>query len=163
MKHSLLKKGILLMLLLLGSVSVQGQNAIVMKMKDGTKNVVCLSAPESAPSLTPDVLFDGGDIVIRGDHELRVAMSDVLSYIYLTENSGIDAVSNGSPTIVFKRNEISILHQPDGTVAMMYSLNGTLAKRVVTQGNEATISIEDLPKGVYVITVGKSSYKFLNR
>ena len=79
MNNFQLKKSVLFMLLLFGFVSVQARNAIVMKMKDGTQNVVFLSASESDPSLTPNVTFDEGDIVVRGDHELRLEMSDVLS------------------------------------------------------------------------------------
>lgn len=160
MNHLQLKKSVLFMLLLFGFVCVQAQNAIVLKMKDGTQNVVYLSAPDSDPSLVPSVTFDENDIVVRGDHELRVEMSDVISYVYIPKGAGIDDVCRNSPTVVFKGDIISVMNQ-EGAVVMIHAANGALVKRVVAQSNEATISLEDLTDGVYVITVGRSSYKFL--
>ena len=157
-------KSILSLALALGAYAVGcAQTAIVVKMLDGTKNVVLLSAPESDASQVPQVTFDGDDIVIRGDHELRLAMSDVRHYVYSFDPSGVNVVKDDSPTIVYGRDRIIVTGRGDGGPVTVYSVNGAAVRRVTAPGGEAVIPIEDLPQGVYVLTTGQSSYKFLKR
>ena len=157
-----MRKIILLLMLLIAYGGLQAQNAMVLKMKDGTKNVVYLRGPESSPTMVPFVTFEGGDIVIHGDHELRLPMSTVQRYTYTDSPDAITTVEL-KPVVLFKGNEIALSNHPAGTVAMVYNVSGMLVKRATSTGGDATISLAELPKGVYVITIGSSTYKFMKR
>ncbi|MBR1550855.1 MAG: T9SS type A sorting domain-containing protein [Muribaculaceae bacterium] len=158
-----MKKIILFLLMIIAFAGAQAQNAIVLKMKDGTKNVVYLRGPETSPTMVPYVTFEEGDVVIRGDHELRMAMADVQNYVYTDTPNGIATIGGTTPIVQFKQNEISIARQPQGTEAAVYTVGGSLVRSVACQGGDATISLDDLPQGVYLIKVGSVTYKFLKR
>lgn len=158
-----MKKIILFLLLSIVCAGVQAQNAMVLKMKDGTRNVVYLRAPSTSPTMIPYVTFEDGDIVVRGDHELRVSMADVQHYIYTETPDGIETVGAATPIVKFRGNDITVVNQPQGTATLVYTANGTLVKSMTYQGQAATISLEELPQGVYLIKVGSVTYKFLKR
>ena len=63
--------------MIIAFAGAQAQNAIVLKMKDGTKNVVYLRGPETSPTMVPYVTSEEGDVGIRGDLELRTARAHV--------------------------------------------------------------------------------------
>ena len=136
---------------------------MVLKMKDGTRNVVLLQGPESSPMMTPYVTFDGDEIVVHGDHEVRALMSEVQNYMYTGGESGITTINDAVPTVMFKRDVIEILNQPEGTTTTIYAIGGQLVKCVESHGTSAQITVDDLPMGVYVVKVGRSTYKFLKR
>lgn len=94
--------------------------------------------------MIPYITFEGDDIVIRGDHELRVAMSDVQRYVYTDTPAGIDAVGDATPTVVFRRDEIDIYNQPENAVLEVYAVNGSLVKSV-NLNNEKTAIISICP------------------
>ena len=158
-----MKKFITLLLLLSVVVTVQAQSAMVLKMKDGTRNVVLLQGPESSPMMTPYVTFEGDEIVVHGDHEVRALMSEVQNYMYTGGESGITTINDAVPTVMFKRDVIEILNQPEGTTTTIYAIGGQLVKCVESHGTSAQITVDDLPMGVYVVKVGRSTYKFLKR
>ena len=102
-----MKKIILFLLLSIVCAGVQAQNAMVLKMKDGTRNVVYLRAPSTSPTMIPYVTFEDGDIVVRGDHELRVSMADVQHYIYTETPDGIETMGAATPIVKFRAGSIS--------------------------------------------------------
>ncbi len=144
-------------------VTVQAQSAMILNMKDGTRNIVLLQGPESSPMMTPYVTFEGDEIVVHGNHEVRALMSEVQNYVYTGGKSGITTINDAVPTVTFKRDEIVITHQPEGTTTTVYTVGGVLVKSVESHGTSAQIAVDDLPMGVYVVKVGRSTYKFLKR
>lgn len=158
-----MKKLIILLLFATALVAtVQAQNTIVLKMKDGTKNVVFLKGPDSSPYMTPYITFEDNDIVIYGDQELRLPMSQVQNYTY-SDHTSIKTVVGETPTVLFKNNEIDIANQPEGTTAMIYAANGQLVKSVTTKGSNSQISLDGLAQGVYVMKMGRATFKFVKR
>lgn len=154
---------ILLMLLLLTVAGGRAQTALTLKMTDGSQNVVYLKGPDTAPAMVPYITFEGDDMVIHGDQELRVAMKDVQHYIYSNKISGVDAIGNDVPTVEFKSNEIVVSNRLEGSETLIYSANGSLVRSVLQKGEATQISLDGLAEGVYLIKVGSVTYKFLKR
>lgn len=156
-----MKKIILLLLLLTAAIGVSAQNAVVLYMLDGTKNVVYIKSPDTNPSLIPTITFDEGDMIISGDHVLRVTMSDVKRYIYTNNPSGVDDVKKAEPTLVFNGDVISVTNMPAGTPLEVYGINGSLVRSASLRGDAGQLSLEGLAEGVYIVKVGKTTYKIL--
>ncbi len=50
----------------------------------------------------------------------------------------------------------------DGAIVTIYTLNGQVQKRFVAAG-QTQIDLGDLPKGVYIVKVGKQAKKIINK
>jgi len=50
----------------------------------------------------------------------------------------------------------------DGAIVTIYTLNGQVQKRFVAAG-QTQIDLSDLPKGVYIVKVGKQAKKIINK
>ena len=125
----------LLLLMLAGFLSptlAKGQNAIILQMKDGSKNVVSLEAPSSGTD--PSITFDGSEMVITGGKTLRVKLSDVLRYTYGDASTGIQEI--GDATLLIR-------------------------SFVAKAGETVRFSLSKLPSGVYLLKNGSVTYKIL--
>ena len=123
----------LLLLMLAGFLSptlAKGQNAIILQMKDGSKNVVSLEAPSSGTD--PSITFDGSEMVITGGKTLRVKLSDVLRYTYGDASTGIQEIGDATPGILFQNGEIVFTNQTEGMHAEIYNAGGLLIRSFAT-------------------------------
>ena len=95
-----MRRIILLLMLLIAYAGLQAQNAMVLKMKDGTKNVVYLRGPESSPTMVPFVTFEGGDIVIHGDIPV-VWTNKNYRMVYLNMGHGDEGFIDATQNLLF--------------------------------------------------------------
>lgn len=79
--------------------------------------------------------------------------------ISVQPNSGVDTPSFNNPNISIRENSINITHVPNKNIVSIYLANGTLVKKVISNGNDITYSPSS--KGIYIVVIGTRSYKVI--
>lgn len=162
---SMLNRFLLLMLALLslqGTVSVlhaegEGQ-MLVLYRKNGQKIVYNLEDE-------PNIRFQAGKLVIMTDRlRAEYVLGDVVSYRFEGDMDAISAPHAQGSGFEQKGDEIVVYGLPSGEPVMLYSPAGTLiAQKKAGSDGTASMTLAGQPKGVYVVTVGDESIKFLKR
>jgi allophanate hydrolase subunit 2 len=153
------KKKLLLLLLavLLAPATVKAQNAVIIKMKDGSHNVVSLEAPQ--PGVSPTMTFEGDELVVTGGRTLRLKLSDILRYKFGDYALGIREIGNRTPGVAFHGDDITFSNQPAGTRAEVYTAGGVMVRQLTMSSAEARLSLGGLASGIYILKVGDQTYK----
>lgn len=137
-----------------------GPNAVIVHMKDGSKNIVSLEDPVSGQ--TPTISFDGGDLVVKGGQTLRVRLSEVKRYtfgVYAHEKEVIDTSIGKKPSIVLQGNDVIISNLPIGSIATIYNVSGVAVLQTEIGSQEARLSLSGLPAGIYILKAGSQTLK----
>ena len=162
---SMLNRFLLLMLALLslqGTVSVlhaegEGQ-MLVLYRKNGQKIVYNLEDE-------PNIRFQAGKLVIMTDRlRAEYVLGDVVSYRF---EGNIDAISTPRAKgtgFEQKGDEIVVYGRRSGEPVMLFNPAGALlVQKEVGSDGTASMTLAGQPKGVYVVTVGEESIKFMKR
>ncbi len=83
-----------------------------------------------------------------------------------TVPTGIDSPvgkSEAEVTIMPASEEIRLMGCKEGTKVSIYDTAGRNVKQVTLNSAEGTVFIGDLPKGIYVVSVGKARVKFMKK
>ena len=150
---------ILLMAGCLISLAAHAQNAVIIQMKDGTKNVIALENIQGGQS--PTIAFEGNELVVTSSHTLRLDMSKVLRYTFGDYATGIHETGNHTAEVVFLGGDIKISNQPASTRAKIFNASGVLMRSIEVGNTTAQITLNGLPAGVYILKVGCTTYKIL--
>lgn len=137
-----------------------GPNAVIVHMKDGSKNIVSLEDPMSGQ--TPTITFDGGDLVINGGQTLRVKLSEVRRYtfgVYAHEKDIIETSIDKKPSILLQGDNIILSNLPDGSIATLYNVGGVTVRQTVIEGRGTRLSLSGLPAGIYILKAGSQTLK----
>ncbi len=125
-----------------------------------------------ALSDSPEMSFSDGNLVVacQGD-ELTTSLADVKDYTFVVEHvsTGINsipvaegAVASQQPTFSFRDAKINGLKA--GARVGIYSINGTLVSNINADAQgAASINLNNLPKGVYILRTPNKSFKIINR
>ena len=145
---------LMIMLALLASVHVKAQT-LVLHHPDGTTTDVELITQ-------PHIEFVGGRILITSTVlNMDYAKEDVLCFTY--KGSGTDGVKAIKKEIDYSQHdEKLVLHgisQRDKVA--VYTTNGVRVPAcLIINGTDATLSLNAIPKGVYLLTVNGRTSKF---
>ena len=85
-------------------------------------------------------------------------LEDVLRYTYITNSTGI-MQPEASVKVKQGRNSITFFNLKQDTKVNVYGTDGKLAKTVIVNSTETTVSLSELPLGVYVISANGATYK----
>lgn len=146
-----------LLAVLLMPATAKAQNAVIVKMKDGSKNVVSLENPKTGVS--PSISFEGNELVITGGQTLRLKLSDVARYTFGDYTTGIHEIGRHTPSVAFHGDIITFSNQPTGINAEVYNAEGLMVRRLKINGSNAHLSLAGLSSGIYILRVGNQTYK----
>lgn len=110
----------------------------------------------------PKLTFSGGELIIKsGECETSYKVSDLQRYTFkFAESSGITQSADKSQTITQTAGHIRLDGLSPDTQIKTFSVNGILVATDAADSNgSATISVSNLPKGVYIIKYGDKSTK----
>lgn len=151
-----MKKLLLSTLLMLSFGSVVAKS-LVITLTNGSKVYYLL---DSSGLKNPVMRFDGDNVVVDADtytfsgiREFRISMDD--------DPTGIEAVVAARPSM--KLNGQSLYVETADPV-MLFSANGqkVSAPSVASDGLQM-VDVSALPKGIYVVKAGDTSFKFLKK
>ena len=145
------------LLLVAGTLGVRAQNAIVVYQKDGT--VAKFSFMEK-----PVVTYSGSDLV------MTTSKTSVQYPIYLLQKIGfdvddiintVDEVKLPQTQFSFRGSTLTVKGGEPGSVVSLYTIKGTMAGQYRLDGNGcATIPLQNLGKGLYIVKTKQLSFKF---
>lgn len=139
--------------LLLGfSLLPAGAKSVVFTLKDGTL-VYYLLGGEVAPVMR---FGDEGTLTINAD---SYEVSGIKNF-YISQTDDPSAVATPQTARPTLAGGLFSVHAAAGTAVAVFNLVGTRQDIPVTQqGNTVTLDLHALPRGIYIIKVGKESFK----
>ena len=151
-------------LLLVGSISLKAaeeKNALVVRLKDGTEVQFITSE-----KLT--VTNNGNDVVFKSSTATATYPRSNVTKFYFKAAvlNSIEKVQNEQRiNFLMQSDYILITSTEKLTKPMIYNINGMMLATSVNQisTNSATISILSLPRGIYIVTANKQSFKFIKK
>ena len=150
-----MKKTVLLLALLVQSslLLAQGSPVISIKQKSGNEIIIELST-------NPVITFKGEEMVVTNTFtSISIPLGDIEAYT-VGETTSIEGISSQPQ---YKDGCLYFSDLPEGTPVNVYSLSGVLVGRqVVSCDRSAKVSLDLLPKGVYVVNVLKNNIKITN-
>ena len=151
-------------LLLVGSISLKAaeeKNALVVRLKDGTEVQFITSE-----KLT--VTNNGNDVVFKSTTATATYPRSNVAKFYFKPAvlNSVEKIQNEQRiNFLMQRDYILITSTEKLTKPMIYNINGMMLATSVNQisTNSATISISSLPRGIYIVTANKQSFKFIKK
>ena len=118
----------------------------------------------------PVISFDADSMVVTSVNEvLRTDLAGIADYAFNEENitTGINGIAQKNQVGVipsFQSGSVDFSGLKDGNTIHVFSMNGQAVQtvKVDAQGN-ATVSLSQLPKGIYIIKAPSQSYKVVNK
>lgn len=148
---------ILLAMLMIPLWQATAGTALVVKYTDGTAKTTFLLSQK------PEISFLEGTMYIKsGDGDFSFELSEVEDFHFADEGAGIKSTpldNDGSYVEMLDGNVVKIGGNGSRKVAV-YDMNGKVtAAKVSTVGDIATISLGNIPNGIYIIKYGNKSIK----
>lgn len=128
---------------------------IVIKQKSGNETVFELST-------NPIITFLGEDMVITNDFtSISFPLEDIDSYT--ADNGTTTAIASTKEKPMFENGRILFNGISKGTPISVYSLDGRLISKQMTDADKAEVPLISLPKGTYIICVENNKIKVINK
>lgn len=153
-----MKKGLLLLMLVVSALSVMAENAIVVWQRNGAKT-------EFSFKQNPKTSYNGNNFVISTDDQevsFNVLTLQKVTFI-LDSDSGIKDVKVDAK-FRFHDNVIDVSGAAPGSLLRIFSIKGNLCgKFIVDNDGRISVDLGSYTSGVYIINLGKASYKVIKR
>ena len=151
-----MKKEILLFVLMLLPMVASADDAqIVIKQKSGNETILKLST-------NPVITFEDENMVVASDIiQISIPMGDIDDYVV---NNGTTAIEPVTTQPQFTRGHIIFSDVAAGSPVYIHTLDGkVVGKQVADASGKADVSLENLPKGAYIINSQNNSIKVINK
>ena len=151
-----MKKEILLFVLMLLPMVASADDAqIVIKQKSGNETVLKLST-------NPVITFEGENMVVASDViQISIPLDDIDDYVVSDGTTAIEPVTT-QPR--FTRGHVIFSGVAAGSPVYIHTLDGkVVGKQVADASGKADVSLENLPKGAYIINSQNNSIKVVNK
>ena len=151
--------------LLVGSISLKAAEeekmALVVRLNDGTEVQFITSEKLTITNTGNDVVFKSTTATATYPRS-NVAKFYFKAYI----PSAVEKVQSNQKTNFLLHGDYILITSTE-TLAkpMMFNINGMMFSASVNKisNNSATISISSLPRGIYIVTANKQSFKFIKK
>jgi hypothetical protein len=151
-----MKKEILLFVLMLLPMVASADDAqIVIKQKSGNETVLKLST-------NPVITFEGERMVVASDViQISIPLDDIDDYVVSDGTTAIEPVATQPQ---YTRGHVIFSGIAAGSPVFIHTLDGkVVAKQAADASGKADVSLENLPKGAYIISSQNSSIKVINK
>lgn len=150
-----MKSRLLLLLLLFSAASYADDAKITIKQKSGNETILKLST-------NPIITFSGETMVVTNEFiTIIVPLDDIDSYVVKDGTTGIE---QPIAEHLFANGHVIFHGLPTGTPIYVYALDGRKVSMIMADySGKADVSLEQLPKGTYIINALKNSIKVINK
>lgn len=148
---------ILIPFLLIVSIASADDQCLMIWMTDGSAKAIALSNE-------PVTTFSDGNMVVKTSKStitFPLSIIDKYTYEYMPD----DVAAPKTEKINFSSdgNAITFKGLKEGTEIKVYSTSGVLVKLQTAMHSPATITLNDLPNGVYAVKVDGITYSIMKR
>ena len=128
---------------------------IVIKQKGGNETTLELST-------NPVITFSGEDLVITNDYTtISIPLDDIDKYEVTDGTTGIEPKTIEP---LFSNGHVIFNGIPMGCPIHIYALDGRMVSQVKAgSSGRAEVSLEDLPKGAFIIATQNNRIKVINK
>jgi hypothetical protein len=150
-----MKKQLLLLVMLLLPMLADADAQIVIKQKGGNETVLKLST-------NPVITFEGENMVVACDViQISIPLGDIDDYVVSDGTTAIEPVTT-QPR--FTRGHVIFSGVAAGSPVYIHTLDGkVVGKQAADASGKADVSLENLPKGAYIINSQNNSIKVINK
>lgn len=151
-----MKKQLLLLVMLLLPILASADEAqIVIKQKSGNETILKLST-------NPVITFDGENMVVTSDViQISIPLGDIDDYVV---NEGTTAIEPVTTQPQYSRGHVIFSGVAAGSPVYVHTLDGkVVSKQAADASGKADVSLENLPKGAYIISSQNNSIKVINK
>ena len=151
-----MKLRLFLLLMSLATLSAYADDArIVIKQKSGSETILELSTH-------PVITFSGEDMVVTSDFtSISIPLDLIDCYTAYDDATGIEPIV--TPPL-YANGHVVFRSLPKGTEVRVYTVEGHLVRsQPADDFGQTDISLDMLPKGVYVISTPACKIKIINK
>lgn len=151
-----MKLRLLFVVMFVATLSAYADDAcIVIKQKSGNETILELSA-------NPIITFSGEDMVVTSSlTTIAIPLADVDSYTAYDATTGIRPLTDAPQ---FANGHVLFSGLAKGSDVRIYTADGRLVSHQQADASgHAAVSLDSLPKGVYVIRTPDNSIKIINK
>ena len=151
-----MKNKILFFILALLPIAASAEDAqIVIKQKGGNETVLKLST-------NPVITFEGENMVVASDViQISIPLGDIDDYVV---NNGTTAIEPVKAQPQYTCGHVIFSGVADGSPIYIHTLDGkVVGKQAADASGKADVSLENLPKGAYIISSQNNSIKVINK
>lgn len=109
------------------------------------------------------ITFTATDMVVKtSDGENTFALADLLKMAFAQEPTPVDGIQAATEGLLqYAGGELTVGAEAKGQILALYAQNGALLSSQKVGKSGASLSITQLPKGVYIVRVGKTAVKIV--
>ena len=150
-----MKKLLLLLFLFVATATYADDAQIVIKQKSGNETILKLST-------NPVITFEGEKMVVASDViQISIPIDDIADYSVSDGTTSIEPVS-AQP--LYTRGHVIFSGIAAGSPVYVHTLDGkVVGKQAADASGKADVSLENLPKGAYIISSQNNSIKVINK
>jgi hypothetical protein len=149
-----MKKIYYLLLCCLSTIGVWAQPSskysLVVEMANGSTQTFQLST-------RPNVTFQDNQFVIsQAGSNVEFSMDNVSSFYFVDSNTGVESLRNDEVTVSYDGQNIVVSGATKGVLVTNLEGIAQHCKATRVNDNLLSVSLENLPSGVYVVSIGKN-------
>ncbi len=150
-----MNKLLLLLFLFVATATYADDAQIVIKQKGGNETILKLS-------LNPIITFVGENMVVTSDViQISIPIDDIGGYVVSDGTTGIGPVTTQPQ---YTRGHVIFSGIAVGSPVYVHTLEGkVVGKQTADASGNADISMENLPKGIYIISSQNNTIKVINK
>lgn len=144
------------MLLLFVVATASAQSALVIELRDGSNAIFLLAE-------NPRVTFAGEQLsIVSSSATMEFNRRDVKNWHFVDTPSSVENIT-AEAKAKLEGGALLISGITDDTAIALYSVDGVAVKYSAVIGGTCTISLDDIPAGIYIVKFNNTTFKFLKK
>ena len=146
-------KQLFTMLLLFVVAAASAQSALVVELRDGSNATFLLAE-------NPRMTFAGEQLsIVSSSATMEFNRRDVKNWHFADTPSSVENITAESKAKL-EGGALLISGITDDTAIALYSVDGVAVKHSAVIGGTCTISLDDIPAGIYIVKFNNTTFKF---
>lgn len=104
--------------------------------------------------------FHGDSLAIESTFmNVTYPLTDIVRFTYVDLPTSVDVVGVNDVEVSYNNGLLLITGLDKGMDVYVYSVDGKLLRKFVSQSQPLSISLNNYPRGIYIVKVGSATYK----
>ena len=127
---------------------------LVIRQKSGNETSFSLET-------NPIITFEGENMIVADKlSSISFPIADIAQYHIVTASAMRETATQPR----FSNGQVTISDLPNGTKAYIHTMDGKVVREIQADGmGRVTFNVSELPRGIYIISVGNTRFKIANK